>query len=389
MDIQDTQDNPGNSGVPYPVRPVSLRFIFLAVGIGVLFAGGAAPVGAQSSAPVASPSRIDPAAYQRIVEENLELRRGELKAETELGELRRKNAALLVDVQDLERRKNQLALLMSQLKTPDEMKADLTRLQSDKQVLLGEIDRLHRAVTPPPSPVSNSVPGLAPAPGSDLFRKVEKENADLRQELAKVKEALQVETAARAVLAQSEATLKADLAGVSETSRKSTGELNAARRQEAVLKKALEAQARKAFESDKAVQEMKAQLLEARKQASDAEAAARKALDGASGKAAVASASAPGVGEKRDPAVADLLASARQLLAHKKAREAESLYLKAVKLEPGNPQVQYNLGILYGDYLNEPRKAAGYYRTYLKLAPRASDAAAVRGWIMELDARAR
>jgi len=37
----------------------------------------------------------------------------------------------------------------------------------------------------------------------------------------------------------------------------------------------------------------------------------------------------------------------------------------------------------------DPAKAAGYYRKYLKYAPGAPDAATVRGWIMELEARVR
>jgi tetratricopeptide (TPR) repeat protein len=75
------------------------------------------------------------------------------------------------------------------------------------------------------------------------------------------------------------------------------------------------------------------------------------------------------------------------LLAARRPRDAEKVYLKALKQDPKNPQVSYNLGVLYGDYLKDPRKAAKYYRRYIELAPRAPDVAAVRSWLLDLDAR--
>jgi len=339
-----------------------------------------------ASAQISTPSsaRIDPSAYQRLVDENLELRREKLKMEAEDGELRRRNATLLVDVQDLERRNNQFAVLMSQLKTPEEMKAEVARLQSEKLILIREIDRLHRAladVTPPPS---NSVPVSLPMPGSDLFRKIEKENADLRQDLAKIRETLQNESSSKAVLSKSDSSLKAELAKLSDERRKVDAELGAARRQEAALKKALDGQARKAFEADKAAKEAKEQLLEAQKKLAVAQAVPR-----VTSQSPVVPPDAKKAIDLTGPSIPKLLAAARQCLADKQVKEAETLYLQAGKLDPKNPQVCYNLGVIYGDYLNDPRKAADYYRQYLKQAPRAPDASVVRGWIMELDARSK
>lgn len=362
--------------------------------LGVLFAGIVFSASAQI--PTASPSRIESSAYQRVVDENLELRREKLKMEADVGDLRRRNAALLVDLQDLERRNNQFASLMSQLKTPEELKADVARLQSEKQVLIREIDRLHRAlaeVTPPPS---NSVPVMSPAPGSDLFRKIEKENADLRQDLAKVREALQNETGAKTALSRSDVSMKNEIARLSGERKTVDAELTAIIRREASLKKALDVQARKAFEAEKAAREAKEQLLEARTRQAQAEADAKKtAAELSSGRGAGGSQSGKSGVDKgktvdmTGSSVVKLLTSGRQFLIEKKVREAEDVYLQALKLDPRNPQVTYNLGVLYGDYLDNPRKAANYYRQYLKNAPRAPDAAAVRGWIMELEARSR
>jgi len=395
MDIQDRHDNPEipfTTFSPHPVNPVYRCLMYYALGVllsGIVFS-------ASAQIPTASPSRIDPSAYQRLVDENLELRREKLKMEAEVGDLRRRNAALLVDLQDLERRNNQFAALMSQLKTPEEMKADVARLQSEKQVLIREIDRLHRAlaeVTPPPS---NSVPVVSPAPGSDLFRKIEKENADLRQDLAKVRETLQNETGAKTALSRSDVSMKNEIARLSGERKTVDAELAATVRREASLKKALDVQARKAFEAEKAAREAKEQLLEARNKQANAEAVAKKAAaELASGRVAGGGQSGKSGVDKgktvdmTGPSVVKLLTSGRQFLMEKKVQEAEDVYLQALKLDPQNPQVTYNLGVLYGDYLDNPRKAASYYRQYLKYAPRASDAAAVRGWIMELEARSR
>lgn len=349
----------------------------------MLISGVIAPACAQNSDLVPSSARIDPAAYQRVVDENLELRKAQVKAEAECGELRRNNASLLVDIQDLERRKTQLTLLMSQLKTPEETKADLARLQSEKQVLIREIDRLHRALADVTPPASNAVPVSAPALGSDLFRKIEKENADLRQDLAKTRELLQVGTAAKASLEKSQVSQQAEFTRLSESVRKYEAELDVARRQDASMKKALESQARKAFEADSVLKAIKDE--QARKKQEELAAKANKMP-------AVPGKRLPEAAKQVDltaPSAQNLMRTARQCLLDKKAKEAEQLYLQALQLEPANSQVNYNLGVLYGDYLSEPKKAAGFYRMYLKLNPRASDSAAVRGWIMELDARAR
>jgi len=330
----------------------------------------------QNSPPPASSSRIDAQTFQRIVNENLELRKEQTRLETEAGMLRQKNAALLVDIQDLERRKNQFALLMSQLKTPEESKEEIARLQSEKQALLREIERVRRMMAdmaPPPSTTSSAP---RPGEGSDLFKKIEKENFDLRLDLSKLRESLQKETGAKDLLARSEVSLKAEIIRLSQQKQTLSAELDGAQHREAGLRKSLEEQAKKAFKADKAAAGIKEQLeMQKRK-----EAAALLPPKGAS----TENSKQVGLTEL---SAEDLMGVARRSLAEKKAGDAEDAYLKALKLDPKNPQISYNLGVLYGDYLNDPRKAAKFYRQYLKLSPRAADAPTVRAWIIELDAR--
>ena len=66
-------------------------------------------------------------------------------------------------------------------------------------------------------------------------------------------------------------------------------------------------------------------------------------------------------------------------------REAEGEYLRALQIDPNDPAVHYNLGILYDDELNDKGKAAMHYRKYLKLSPHGSDVDAVKSWLLKIE----
>lgn len=381
----------------FNVHPLTMRGLMV---LGVLTLSAVTTFGQSSDVP----ARIDASAYQRVVEENLELRKEQARQDAEAAELRRKNASLLLDVQDVERKKDQLAVLVSQLKTPAETQAELARLQSEKLVLIREIERLRRAAAAVPPP-NNAAPTLVvPEPGSDLFRKLEKENADLRLELAKSRESTLNESVARELLTKSDTAQKALITQLTEKYQKASADLENVRRREASLKKALEIQAKKAFDA-----EIKSQKSEVRSQAAEAglakandemdrrqseisdlksEVGALKSRVKAQGGDAEG---ASGVGTPMAGAamttVPELLSGAQQMLARRRVEDAEKLYLKALKLDPRNPQVCYNLGVLYGDYLKDYRSASKYYRRYIQLAPQAPDVATVRAWLLDLDAR--
>ena len=345
-----------------------------------------------ASTPAQSPdSRIDASAYQKVVDDNLDLRKEQARLESEAGELRRKNASLLLDVRDLERKRDQLTLLISQLKTPDETRSDMAKLQSEKLVLIREIERLRQVMVSSIPPPISSVPVSAPTTGSALFRKVEKENADLRMELAKVKEASLNESVGREVAVKGEASLKQEVARLTEQCKAVSADLENTRRREAAFKKALEAQARKVLEAEaqrKKAEERSQESEERRQKAEEA----RKKAESRIQKSVFRTQNSEVRSLSPDPdqtqtTVPQLLSAGRKLLAVRRPRDAEKVYLKALKQDPANPQVSYNLGVLYGDYLKDPRKAAKYYRRYIELAPRAPDVATVRSWLLDLDAR--
>ncbi len=62
--------------------------------------------------------------------------------------------------------------------------------------------------------------------------------------------------------------------------------------------------------------------------------------------------------------------------------KAESELLSALKLNPDDPAVHYNLGVLYDDDLNDKGKARKHYNEFLKLAPDDPDAAKVQEWLL-------
>jgi tetratricopeptide (TPR) repeat protein len=66
-------------------------------------------------------------------------------------------------------------------------------------------------------------------------------------------------------------------------------------------------------------------------------------------------------------------------------RDAEEAYLKALEESPNDPDVHYNLGILYDDHLKNDEKAALHYRKYLKLNPYGQDVDQVKSWLMQLE----
>lgn len=67
-------------------------------------------------------------------------------------------------------------------------------------------------------------------------------------------------------------------------------------------------------------------------------------------------------------------------------RKAEEAFQRVIALSPEDGDACYNLAVLYEHYLNDKEKALKFYLRYLNLAPDAQDAAAVRSWVVQLQA---
>ena len=68
-----------------------------------------------------------------------------------------------------------------------------------------------------------------------------------------------------------------------------------------------------------------------------------------------------------------------------RVKDAEREYLHALRIDPTDADVHYNLGILYDESFHDKQKAAMHYRRYLKLRPSGSDVDAVKNWLLTLD----
>jgi tetratricopeptide (TPR) repeat protein len=71
-----------------------------------------------------------------------------------------------------------------------------------------------------------------------------------------------------------------------------------------------------------------------------------------------------------------------------KFTEAENEYLQALRIDPTDADVHYNLGILYDDEMKQSEKAMVHYRRYLQLNPHGLDADRVRTWLRKLEMQA-
>ena len=68
---------------------------------------------------------------------------------------------------------------------------------------------------------------------------------------------------------------------------------------------------------------------------------------------------------------------------HQYADAARSLK-KAVSLNPKDKNAYYNLAVLYESYLNDKRQALEYYSRYLRLSSRAEDTREIKSWINQI-----
>jgi len=322
--------------------------------------------------PPAVPLAIDAATYQRLVDENVDLRREQTRLTRDANDLRRRNASLLLQVQELERKQDALATALSGMQSPDELRADLDRTRQARDTLSREVERTRaeaRSTNSVSVHAAATVP--APSPDSDLYRKLERENVDLRAQLSKAIDSSQSASQARDAVGRRETQLKAqvDELNAELATRRHESEQTAAR--EKAFKAAIVKIARKAAAYEAALREATAKTVVVATVAPPTNAVASTA------------AARP---RKTEPSALDAV---RKAIAAGRYRDAERLCRDGLDRDPTNALFHYNLGVLYDDYLGDPRAAALHYRKYLDMSPGAPDASIVRSWLLELDVKAR
>jgi tetratricopeptide (TPR) repeat protein len=69
---------------------------------------------------------------------------------------------------------------------------------------------------------------------------------------------------------------------------------------------------------------------------------------------------------------------------YKEYSKAEQEFLKALAISPEDPNIHYNLGILYDDDLDNNEAAATHYGHFLELSANEQDRAQVQEWLSSL-----
>jgi TolA-binding protein len=349
--------------------------VMLAVAAGLPCARAQPAAPAPSAESRAAPTSAVPAgAYQRLVSENLDLREAAAQAAREADQLRRENARLVLQVQELEQRRDTLTALLRELRTPEEVTAELTRLRNERAILMGEVDRLGKAGVG----AGGAVPVAVPQPGSDLYRRLEAENQRLTEQLRANEEARLAEQQARGAEGQKQDDLRAAVATRERENAGLRRDLEALEKRRALEREALRRVAEKALEYQDELRRLREP------------AAAAPAPRGASPSAAAPQepAGRPDAGPAKAELTPELLyAAARKLIAEGRYADAERVYSAALRRTPDDPRLHYNLAVLYDDYLRNPGKAAVHYRKYLQLNPTGPDAALVRAWLTEMEMR--
>lgn len=322
---------------------------------------------------------VEPALEQRLRQAETDKRR----LEAQLEELRGR-----LDAEPQPVAREQTEALELQLQAA---RSEQTALREQLETL-----RLELAARPAAAAAAPAEPATAVRPGSDLFREMEKENVELRDRIAATEEdrrrieqslsrtETQAEEQRGAIEAhrrrQEELKEQLDHARISERKyEKMVGEL--IRRVPEMeqnllgLRAAVEEKDRALAAAERELEALRSELRRREYRLRKAERAAEMI------ETARQEVRQIGAREKRDLHFNMGVVYAGQ----GRHRDAEQEYLRALRLDPGDPDVHYNLAILYDDELDDKLKAVMHYRKYLQLRPRASDAETVRQWLMQIE----
>lgn len=348
---------------------------------------------------------IDTTEYNELVKENLELRKKMAETSQEKDAARKENESLSRQVQELTAKIDEAASKIKEMKkeqaaSPDnldkvvELESQMNKTEAEKNKLAAELAALQTKLTEKEAQPETHAAGGNVKAGSDLFRELQKENEQLKDRLAriesdhenavKVQEEMlkKMQNARReaALTSEKEKDLKGKLAEAKAAEEESKlvvekllDQVPAMERELETLKKDVSAKDQALQEKTKSLEEMKVELEKRERRLMKAERMAAM-LDKAREEVGQTSNK-----EKRDMYYNMAVVYARE----GRYEDAEKEYLHALRIDPTDPDVHYNLGILYDEKLHNKAKAALHYRTYLKLNPSAGDADTVKGWLTQ------
>lgn len=364
-----------------------------------------------------APVGVDAAAYNELLKENLQLRK-------QVAEKARLEAAAQKKIQELEKDQrtlqaqiNTLASTINNLERDEagatgdagrvgELEVKLAKAESAKAVLAGQMSELKieleelRSSGSRPGPAEPALATTGPtvAPESDLFKKLQEENALLKQQLAEVGDAR-----VKAVRDRDRILKKEERADQIQEQ---------ARQKQKELKELLKASKSSEGEQREAVAKlleripaMERELEELRNRAGSEElvrAARERELENireelrlreyrltkAGRMANMLDEALEEVRKVSDEQKRDMHYNMAVVYAKEgRFKDAQAEYLRALRIDPADAAAHYNLAILYDDELNNKSRAAAHYRKYLQLNPNAPDQNEVQEWIMRLEMR--
>jgi len=350
---------------------------------------------------------IAAAAYEQLLRENLELRKKVEQAVSEKESAESANRRLQKEMAELDSKITESAATIRNLQSAQaaaagdegklsELKAQAAAAESQKEqmgremaALRARLVELQAAEVPPP-------PDSGVKPGSDLFRKLEEDNAAMRTRLAEIEKQRAEERKAReqaevaAVWASEKAqAVETQLAGArQQIEDAAVREKQDKEKVEDVLSRIPELEQKLSrAETVKGRHESIAEQRDAEMASMREELARREyRLRKAEKMAAMLQEARREVHEVSNREKRDMHYNMAAVYARDgRYREAEREYLQALEIDPADAACHFNLGILYDDRLDDKRRAAIHYRRYVKLAPHAPDVDQVKVWLMKIE----
>jgi len=365
--------------------------------------------------PVQSPvvSGIDADAYNRLVKENLDLR-GKIDEASKIEDsYKKENAALSAERADLEKKTAEFALLISEMKgkvadSPEsaknlgDLEAKLAETEKEKGSLVSSMNALQERINQLEAEkrqIVSSVASSATAgvlPGSDLFKEKERENALLKQKL------IAIDAERQKILDESKQ--------LGQKMSKTKGETDSAMKKQDDLKKKLAEAKESELKHKKALAELLKQMpgleeklvvLKDDSKKKDTQLAVRDQevdqmklelerreyrLAKAERMAKIMEKARDDIRKFGDKEKRDMhynMATVYSKEGH--YVDAEREFLNALRIDPGDADVHYNLAVLYDDCLGDKPKAAMHYRRYITLSPYAGDLDQVKTWLLEIE----
>ncbi len=338
--------------------------------------------------------------YDEIVRENIELRKKMGDAQHDKDAIAKENQTLSRQVEELTAKIDEAVTKIKELRksgpadganSSAALEGRIKMVQAEKDTLANELIAAQKKLAAQPAVTNAPV-----APASDLVKDMQRENAQLKDELARAQADRQnVETLQRqmeqkvqdardevasATARQKE--LKDRLADEQTSDRDSRTEAGKLQQQVPVLENQLAELKASMAEKERDLDAKSKESEDLKKEAENRDRRVRKLesmtamlqkADSEVGKAAGK--------EKRDMYYNMAVVYAKE----GRYEDAEREYLHALRMDPSDADVHFNLGILYDQDLKNKAKAALHYRTYLKLNPYGSDSDAVKQWLMAIE----